>query len=119
MSDPEITDLMKEGSVAKVPIRINCKDLVDCLKAKNVQLPDNINKLIEDTKVSCEAFYFTTKEPLLMIFAVTFQKGLIKDLTQDADLEELFDAQRVSVRIVRYNTKEEFDILKQYVAGLE
>lgn len=73
--------------------------------------------LIEDTTISCEAFYFTTNGPLLMMFALRFNRGLIESLTNDPALGALFDVKGASVRILRCKP-EAFDTLKDYVAAL-
>ena len=73
--------------------------------------------LIEDTTISCEAFYFTTNGPLLMMFALRFNRGMIESLTNDPALGALFDVKGASVRILRCKP-EAFDTLKDYVAAL-
>ena len=100
------------------PIRIDGKNLKAFLKNKGVELPDAINNLIEDTQISCEAFYYTKNGPLLMMFALKFEEGLIASLTGDEDLGKLFDVKGAALRVIRCEEKN-FDILKQYAAGLE
>ena len=100
------------------PIRINGKNLKAFLKNKGVELPDAINNLIEDTQISCEAFYYTKNGPLLMMFALKFEEGLIASLTGDEDLGKLFDLKGAALRVIRCDEKN-FNILKQYAAGLE
>ncbi|MCC6967625.1 MAG: hypothetical protein IT391_15245 [Nitrospira sp.] len=75
-------------------------------------------KLIEDAEVSCDAFYFTTQDnPLLMMFQLKFEQGLIKSLVGDDDIAELFDVKGVSVRLLRCK-KEDFHTLQAYAAQL-
>ena len=100
------------------PIRIDGKNLKAFLKNKGVDLKESINNLIEDTQISCEAFYYTQNGPLLMMFALKFEEGLIASLTGDEDLGKLFDVKGAALRVIRCEEKN-FDILKQYAAGLE
>lgn len=99
------------------PIRIKGKNLKAFLAKKFPNLPEKLKDLIEDTSISCEAFYWTQDGPLLMMFALKFDKGLIETLTGDKDLGSLFDIQGAAVRVMRCE-KNSFDVLKQYAAGL-
>ena len=99
------------------PIRINGANLKTFMANKGVTLPDSISNLIEDTKISCEAFYYSTG-PMLMMFALKFETGLIASLTGDEDLGALFDIKGASVRVLKC-PKDSYDVLKQYVAELE
>ena len=107
------------------PIRIDGKNLKDFLTAKKISLPpaiggDGTDKnpgLIANLKISCEAFYFTTDGPLLMMFALTVQDGLIKTLTGDDALGKLFDVQGASVRILRCPATS-YSVLQDYVTEL-
>lgn len=99
------------------PIRINGKNLKNFLDTKKVTLPDEIKNLIEDTMISCEAFYYTKDGPLLMMFELKFQDGLIETLTKDADLGKLFDIQGASVRVFKCS-KDAFTVLENYAAEL-
>jgi len=119
---PDVTKVKDEGGPIYItrPIRITGKKLKDFL-AKKGTLPQEVSSLIkdliEDTSISCEAFYFTTNGPLLMMFQLKFDQGLIKTLTKDDDLGNLFDIQGASVRVFRC-AKESFPVLEQYVAEL-
>jgi hypothetical protein len=115
---PDVTRI-SEGQPVYItkPIRINGANLKTFLVNKKVSLPDKLSNLIEDTKISCEAFYWTQDGPLLMMFALKFDKGLIESLTGDKDLGSLFDIQGAAVRVIRC-PKSSFDVLKQYAAGL-
>ena len=99
------------------PIRINGENLKKFMTNKGVTLPEGLAGLIEDTKISCEAFYYSTG-PMLMMFALKFDKGLIASLTGDEDLGNLFDVKGASVRVIKC-PKESYDVLQQYVAELE
>ena len=107
------------------PIRIDGKNLKDFLTAKKITLPpaiggDGTDKnpgLIANLKISCEAFYFTTDGPLLMMFALVVQDGLIKSLTGDEALGKLFDVQGASVRILRCPASS-YSVLQDYVTEL-
>ncbi|MDL1973960.1 MAG: hypothetical protein LWX55_04095 [Deltaproteobacteria bacterium] len=100
------------------PILINGANLKTFLQKKGVDLPKEISNLIEDTKISCDAFYYTQNEPLLMMFGLKLDKGLIESLTGDKDIGNLFDVKSVALKVLRCE-KDSFDILKQYAAGLE
>jgi hypothetical protein len=101
------------------PIRIDGKNLKVFLNEKGVKdIPKGISDLIEDTKISCEAFYYTKDGPLLMMFALKFDTGLIASLTGDKALGALFDVKGAAVRVLKC-PKDSFDILKQYASGLE
>ncbi len=100
------------------PIRIKGENLKKFLANKGVTLPDAITNLIEDTQISCEAFYYSNNGPMLLMFALKFEEGLIASLTGDADLGALFDIKGASVRLLRC-AESSFDVLKQYAAGLE
>lgn len=115
---PDVTRI-SEGQPVYItkPIRINGANLKTFLAKKKVKLPENLANLIEDTKISCEAFYWTQDGPLLMMFALKFDKGLIESLTGDADLGNLFDIQGAAVRVLRCPASS-FDVLKKYAAGL-
>ena len=115
---PDVSGISKGQPVyITKPIRINGKNLKTFLANKKVDLPKPVSDLIEDTQISCEAFYWTQDGPLLMMFALKFDKGLIGTLTGDSDLGNLFDIQGAAVRVIRCPPSS-FDVLKQYAAGL-
>jgi len=133
---PDVTKIPTGAPVyITKPIRIDGKNLQAFLKEKEIQLPPAIGGtpaipakdsqkavpakpgLIENTKISCEAFYFTTNGPLLMMFQVMVQDGLIASLTGDDALGKLFDVQGASVRIIRC-PKTSYSVLQDYVAEL-
>lgn len=115
------------------PIMIDSKDLIDGIDAKdlikflrnaNITLPEMLmeSARIADTKISCEAFYYTTSGPLLLMFELVFRNeegkaGLIKTLTGVKALGELFDVQGAFVRLFRC-PQESFPALRQYCARL-
>lgn len=74
--------------------------------------------LIGDTSISCEAFYYSKSGPMLMIFEVNIGEGLIKNLTGDEDLGNLFDITGANLRVLRITKPEDIEILDQYVARL-
>jgi hypothetical protein len=98
------------------PNRVNGKNLKHFLKAKKVVLPPEVEKLIADTAIPCHAFYYS-KDVTLIMFALTFDVGLIESLTGDAKLGKLFGVKGVAVRVIKC-PKESFKVLKKYVAGL-
>jgi hypothetical protein len=124
-----IPDVSKISAGAPVyitkPIRIDGKNLKEFLTAKKIALPASIGGdgtdknpgLIANLKISCEAFYFTSDGPLLMMFALTVQDGLIRSLTGDEALGKLFDVQGASVRIMRCPASS-YSVLQDYVAEL-
>jgi hypothetical protein len=116
---PDISGISKGAPVyITKPVRINGKNLKAFLANKKVDLPEQVSNLIEDTQISCEAFYYSQAPgPLLMMFALKFEDGLIESLTGDADLGKLFDIQGASVRILR-GSQTSADVLKKYAAGL-
>jgi hypothetical protein len=116
---PDVTKVVDGAPVyITKPIRINGKNLKAFLAKKNVKLPDEVTRLIEDTTISCEAFYYANNGPLLMVFAIKFEEGLIGSLTGEPELGALFDIQGASVRVLRC-PQTSFDVLKQYAAGLK
>jgi hypothetical protein len=112
---------VKDGSPVYLTNRIelNGKNLKEFLTAKGVALPDQIEALLIDTAISCEAFYYTTNEkgPLLVMFAVQFEKGLINSLTGSEDLGKLFDIKGGSIRVLKCE-QGDFDKLQKYAAEL-
>lgn len=111
---------VKDGEPVYItkPIRISGEHLKKFLAKKGVDLPEAVSNLIEDTKISCEAFYYTKDGPMLLMFALKFEEGLIASLTGDKDLGDLFDVKGASVRLLRCE-ENAFDVLKQYAAMLE
>jgi hypothetical protein len=115
---PDVTRI-SEGQPVYItkPIRIDGVHLKTFLEKKNIKLPTAVANLIEDTKISCEAFYWTKDGPLLLMFALKFDKGLIGTLTGDEDLGNLFDIQGAAVRVLRC-PKGSYEVLQKYAAGL-
>lgn len=99
------------------PIRINGKNLKGFLENKKIDLPDRVKALIDETKISCEAFYYTKDGPLLMMFALKIEDGLIASVTDDEHLGKLFDIQGASVRVFRC-PETSFPVLEKYCAEL-
>jgi|SRR5215469_5651034 len=125
-----ITDITQIGKGYPIyitkPVRIKGANLKTFLANKGAVMPEKLQKLIEDTSISCEAFYFagstgadnkTTASILLMMFALQFQDGLITTLTGDADIGGLFDIQGASVRLFKC-PEGSYKILQNYTAEL-
>lgn len=117
---PDVTNIEKGQPVyITKPIRINGEGLKNFLSEKGVSLPEAVTNLIEKTEISCEAFYYTKDGPLLMMFALKLEAGLIETLTGDKDLGKLFDIRGASVRVFRCSKENEsFSVLKNYCAEL-
>ena len=124
-SNTELSTLMIPdlGTIGEGPVYIT-KPVVlagDKLKAflkkKGVDLPDPVANLVEDTSISCEAFYYTKSGPLIMMFALKFDKGLLTSLVGD-DLGALFDIKGAAVRVLRCPDKDSLAALQKYAADL-
>ena len=116
---PDVTQIDKGAPVyITKPIRIKGENLWAFLKEKGVTLIPAIENLIEKTEISCEAFSYTKEGPLLMMFALKTDEGLIKTLTGDEHLGKLFDIHGASVRVLLCPEKS-FPVLMKYVAELE
>jgi hypothetical protein len=100
------------------PIRLELAKLQQFLKNKGVTLPEELNNLLKDTSVACNAFYYTAANgPLLMMFTLQFNKGLIASLTGDKDIGDLFDIEGVAARVFRC-AEDKFPVLQKYAAEL-
>ena len=80
-------------------------------------LPDKVKSLIADITISCEAFYYS-KDVMLMMFELKFEKGLISSLTETDGIDELFELKGVQVRVLKCPDKKSFKLLEDYVARL-
>jgi hypothetical protein len=101
------------------PIKLELAKLTDFLKNKKVPLPDEVQRLLKDTSVACDAFYYTTKTgPKLMQFTLQFNKGLIGSLTGDDDIGSLFDIKGAYVRYFQCDA-EGYKKLKAYATELQ
>jgi hypothetical protein len=98
------------------PIGIVGKSLKDLLRSQGVSLPPEVERLIEETSINCGAFYYS-KDVMLMMFELKFDKGLLGSLTNDPNLGNLFDVKSFQVRVIKC-PKQSFDLLEKYVAGL-
>lgn len=78
-------------------------------------LPKPISDLIEDTTISCDAFYYSTDTTLIM-FNLKFDKGAIGSLL-GTDIGELFDITGASLRVLKCSEKN-YPVLQKYVADL-
>jgi hypothetical protein len=100
------------------PITLELKKLTDFLAKKNIKLPSELDNLLKDSSVACNAFYYTANDgPLLMMFTLQFNKGLIASLMGDDSLSELFDIEGVAARVFRC-TEDKFPALQKYAAEL-
>jgi hypothetical protein len=100
------------------PIRLELEKLKTFLNRKEVSLPPEVDELLKDTSVACDAFYYTANNgPLLMMFTLQFKKGLISTLTGDPDVGELFDIEGVTARVFRCS-EGKFPVLQKYAAEL-
>jgi hypothetical protein len=98
------------------PIVLEGAKLKAFFTAKKIMIPETLGKLIEDTSISCDAFYYS-KDVMLFMFAIKFDKGVLTTLTGDASLGELFEIKGASLRVINC-PKASFDILQKYVAAL-
>ena len=119
------------------PIRLEGKNLKKFLIAKGVltlktandtsddpEVNETVGKFLNIATISLEAFYFTTKGPLLMMFDLSTkgtingqEVGVIGALTDDPSLSQLFDVTGASVRIFRC-PKGSYRVLEKYAAAL-
>ena len=106
-----------------------------------------LGRLLKDVRIGCEAFYFSTEKekldteekvkadneanpgadkkkddevergPLLMMFEVAVDNGLIGTLSGDPDLGSLFDINSVMLRVLRCPASKR-SVLEDYVSAL-
>ncbi len=120
---PDVTGV-KTGQPVYItkPIGLVGKNLADFLNAKDVTLPKQVESLLGNATLSCNAFYYS-KDAMLMMFALEFKKGLITSLISeegkpDESFEKLFDIKGAAVRVIKCPNKDSFEVLKDYAAGL-
>ena len=115
---PDVTKV-SEGAPVFItkPVVLELEKFKTFLQNKKIELPEPIAELLTDTSIGCNAFYFSNNGPQLMMFEISFKKGLIESLTGDADLGALFDITGASARYIKC-TKADFETLKQYAAIL-
>ena len=104
------------------PITLELSKLQAFLEKKKVILPEPLANLLKDTSVACNAFYYTANDgPLLMMFTLQFNKGLIASLMGEEEgdntISELFDIEGVAVRVFRC-AEDKFPALQKYAAEL-
>lgn len=100
------------------PITLELEKFKKFLENKGVKLPKELENLLKDTSVACNAFYYTAANgPLLLMFSLQFTKGLIASLSGDEDLGDLFDIEGVSVRVFRC-PESKFPVLQNYATEL-
>lgn len=161
---PDATKISKGAPVYTTGrVGIHGEHLTNFLEKKGAKLPKALSDLIGGCRISCDAFYYSTKPftfkkddgkfnelknklglsgtdwnewlnmylksgssdeyeidegPLLMMFSIDFDKGLIGSLTGDEHLGELFDVTGGSVRVLRCPS-DKADTLKEYVKFLQ
>lgn len=98
-------------------IEIDGKKLTAFFKNKYTDIyskfPDKLQSLIDKTTAECSAFYYQKNGPLLMIFSLGFEGGLLSALLGDG-IDEIFDVKSFSLRLFKCpNTM--FQDLKDYV----
>lgn len=81
-------------------------------------MPENLTDVLRAGSISCEALYYSKNGPLLMIFEVKIEGGLLSKLV-DPSLGELFDIQSGSLRLLRVPDEASLETLKKYCAALE
>jgi hypothetical protein len=99
------------------PVMIHGPSLRDFINAKVIKLDKKVEEFIADTYISCEAFYYTEKGPLLMVFELKFKEGLLKTLG-GKEVGDLFDVRGASFRVLRCPKPEDLETLKKYCATL-
>jgi len=127
---PDVAKVKKGESPIYItrPITLKLEKLTAFLKNKSITLPPELDRLLKDTTVACDAFYFTPNTPAadnkpgkpgpkLMQFRLQFNNGLIASLTGDEDIGELFDVKGVYVRYVQCDP-DQLKLLTAYAAEL-
>lgn len=128
---PDVTAIDRGSPVfITAPIKIEGENLKKFLEDKGFTIThDALRGLLEQTSIGCEAFYFSKKtikndkkedvesSSLLMMFEIKTDKGLIKKLTQDDSLSNLFDINSMMLRVFRCPESER-DVLVNYVRSL-
>lgn len=122
---PDVKEVKSGGSPVYItkPITLELAKLEAFLEKKEVTLPPPLANLLKDASVACNAFYYTAANgPLLMMFALQFNKGLIASLLGeekpgDSSISDLFDIEGVAVRVFRC-AEDKFPALQKYAAEL-
>ena len=124
---PDVTVVSKGESPIYItrPITLKLEKLTKFLENKKIKLPKELDDLLKDTTVACDAFYFTPNTPKpankpgpkLMQFRLQFKTGLIGTLTGDKDIGDLFDIKGVYVRFVQCEPGQ-LKLLTAYAAEL-
>lgn len=97
------------------PVKLNLANLKTFLENMKIPVPEPVNRFLEGTSLSCDAFYYTgakPEDPLFIMFALNFdgndvdpedkdKGGLIQRLTGSKELGALFDVNGVSLRVLR------------------
>ena len=115
-----IPDLEKIGDgpvYITSPVKIKGVHLKAFLGKKGVKIPDNVGKFISDADIICEAFYYTSSGPLLMVFELDLKQGVFTDLI-GKELGDVFDIHGASVRMLRCPDDGALQTLQEYCASL-
>lgn len=121
----KIADLLSKDRIEGVPNRITKPIMIEgselkaLLSEKGINLGDPLGRLVRDTEILCEALYSMNNGPLLMIFKADVEDELIRNLTGEESLGDLFFVQNCMVRLLRVPNETSLNILKKYCAALE
>ncbi len=111
-------DKIGEGPVyITSPVKIYGKHLKTFLGQKGITIPENVGKFISDAEIVCEAFYYTSSGPLLMVFDLNLKQGVFTDLI-GKELGDVFDIHGASVRVLRCPDDGALQTLQEYCASL-
>ncbi len=128
-------DLIEKGAApdsVPMPVRLEGKKLKEFLvnqgilhkKAGSDELKERVGVFLKDGSITVDAFYFTKDGPLLLLFEVAMSSttagqeiGIVRSLTGDSDLEQLFKFTSAKARIVRC-TRTTYGALQRYAAKL-
>lgn len=100
----------------------------DFLDKTGIEVPERLRGTLSGSKVSLSAFYYDPRSPqgdqavqdsgpLLMIFEIKLDKGLMADL-MGPEVGSIFDVYGASLRLLRIPTKDDLETLKRYWATL-
>ncbi len=124
---PDVTKVSTGDSPVYLtkPIVLELGKLSAFLKAKKVTLPSEVERLMNDSTLSCGAFYYVAKSGastedsvLLLQFAIKFDKGAIRSLTNDEAMGELFEIKGAAVRVYKCPAGPRREALEAYVRQL-
>ncbi len=114
---PDVENIGNAPVYITRPVMIHGPSLKTFINEKIVKLGEKVEKFIENTYIACDAFYYTEKGPLLMVFELKFEKGLLNTLG-GKEVGDLFDVRGASFRVLRCPKPEDLETLKKYCASL-